>query len=293
MIDVDEAELSKPTLSIDLPIHADLAEALDLLEALPYEHQRVHDDYLAWCQERNRRYPVVLPEYRENDSPVNPYCFAQALFDELDEGDVVVTADGTACVVTFQTAFIKPGQRMYSNSGCASMGYDLPAAIGAHYAAPERRIVCIAGDGSIMLNLQELQTIAGNRLPIKIIVLNNNGYSSIRQTQQNYFPDNIVGCGPESGLTFPDFCEIGGAFGFEVRRCASHLELEGCIKGTLAGDGPQLLEVMLDPGQPFSPKLSSRQLDDGRMVSSPLEDLAPFLSRSELAENMFIPLIED
>ncbi len=293
MIDIDQAELSKPTLSVDLPIHADLAEALRMLEGLEYQPQSAHDEYLAWCRERLALYPVVLPEYWKTDEPVNPYCFVQALFEELGEDDVVVTADGTACVVTFQAAHLKPGQRLYSNSGCASMGYDLPAAIGAYYASDNRRVICLAGDGSIMLNLQELQTIAGNRLPIKLIVLNNNGYSSIRQTQKSYFPDNVVGCGPESGLTFPDFTKLGKAFGFEVRRCASHAELAGSIHDTLASEGPQLLEIVLDPEQPFSPKLSSRQLEDGRMVSAPLEDLAPFLSRTELAQNMLIPLLEE
>ena len=151
----------------------------------------------------------------------------------------------------------------------------------------------MAGDGSIMMNLQELQTIAGNGLPIKVIILNNNGYSSIRQTQQNYFPDNLVGCGPESGLTFPDFLKLGAAFGFGVRRCTTHSEMADSIRDWLASEGPQLLEVMVDPEQAFAPKLASRQLEDGRMVSSPLEDLAPFLSRSELAENMLIPLMED
>ena len=293
MVDVDQAELSKPTLSIDLPIHADLAEALEQLELLEHKPQPAHGQYLSWCRERAVKYPVVLPEYWKTDEPVNPYCFVQALFEELDEGDVVVTGDGTACVVTFQAAYLKPGQRLYTNSGCASMGYDLPAAIGAHYASGHKRIICLAGDGSMMLNLQELQTIAGNRLPIKLFVLNNNGYSSIRQTQQNYFPDNIVGCGPESGLTFPDFEKLGTAFGFEVRRCASHHELKDTIHEMLMSDGPQLLEVMLDPEQPFSPKLASRQLEDGRMVSSPLEDLAPFLSREELAANMLIPLVDE
>ena len=293
MIDIDQAELSKPTLSIDLPIHADLAEALGQLERLEYRPQSAHGGYLTWCRERVARYPVVLPDYWKVDEPVNPYCFVQALFAALDEGDVVVTGDGTACVATFQAADLKPGQRLYTNSGCASMGYDLPAAIGAHYASGNQRVICLAGDGSIMLNLQELQTIAGSRLPIKLFVLNNDGYSSIRQTQQNYFPDNIVGCGPESGLTFPDFGKLGTAFGFEVRRCASHDELASKIRDTLAGDGPQLLEVMLDPEQPFSPKLASRQLEDGRMVSSPLEDLAPFLPRDELAENMLVPLVEE
>ena len=293
MIDIDQAELSKPTLSVDLPIHADLTEALQLLETLEYQPQSAHGDYLEWCRERLALYPVVLAEYRKNDEPVNPYCFVESLFEQLADNDVVVTADGTACVVTFQAAVIKRGQRMFSNSGCASMGYDLPAAVGAQYASDNQRVICLAGDGSIMLNLQELQTIAGNRLPIKLIVLNNNGYSSIRQTQQNYFPDNVVGCGPESGLTFPDFMKLGAAFGFEVRRCASHLDLAAMIHDTLTSEGPQLLEVMLDPEQPFSPKLSSRQLEDGRMVSSPLEDLAPFLSRTELAQNMLIPMLEE
>jgi acetolactate synthase I/II/III large subunit len=293
MIDIDRAELSKPTLSIDLPIHADLVDALRHLEGIEHQPQPDHHLYLEWCLERQNRYPVVLPEYWKIEEPVNPYCFVQSLFAELDEGDIVVTGDGTACVVTFQAADLKRDQRLYTNSGCASMGYDLPAAIGAYYASGQRRVICLAGDGSIMLNLQDLQTIVGNQLPIKLIVLNNNGYSSIRQTQQNYFPDNVVGCGPESGLTFPDFGQIGKAFGFEVRRCASHHDLADSIHDMLAAAGPQLLEVMLDPEQPFSPKLASRQLDDGRMISSPLEDLAPFLSRDELAQNMLIPLVED
>ncbi len=293
MIDIDQAELSKPTLSIDLPIHADLAEAIAQLELQDYEPQTSHGEYLSWCRERMHRYPVVLPEYWETDKPVNPYCFVQALFEQLSEGDVVVTGDGTACVVTFQAADLKQSQRLYTNSGCASMGYELPAAIGAHYGSVKGRIICLAGDGSVMLNLQELQTIAGSGLPIKVMILNNNGYSSIRQTQQNYFPDNVVGCGPESGLTFPDFAKLGTAFGFEVRRCASHHELTESIRDMLKGEGPQLLEVMLDPEQPFSPKLASRQLEDGRMVSSPLEDLAPFLPRAELAESMLIPLLDE
>jgi acetolactate synthase-1/2/3 large subunit len=292
MIDADRAEMKKPTLSVDLPIQADLADALAQLEGLDHQPTPAHREYLAWCQERVVRYPVVLPEYAKHDSPVNPYVFVQTLFGQLAEGDVVVTGDGTACVVTFQAAELKPDQRLYTNSGCASMGYDLPAAIGAAYAAGGQRVICLAGDGSIMLNLQELQTIAGNQLPVKLFVLNNDGYSSIRQTQRNYFPDNVVGCGPESGLTFPDFVAVGKAFGLPSGRCASHRDLEAAITETLEADGPALLEVMLDPEQPFSPKLASRQLPDGRMVSSPLEDLAPFLSREELADNMLIPGVE-
>lgn len=292
MVDVDQAELSKPTLTIDLPVHADLAETLELMASADYTSRPAHRDYLAWCRARMERYPVVLPDYTKENEPVNPYRFIEALFEALDEGDVVVAGDGTACVVTFQAAMLKQHQRLYTNSGCASMGYDLPAAIGAQYAAGGRRVVCLAGDGSLMLNLQEMQTVTGNRLPIKLIILNNDGYSSIRQTQQNYFPDNVVGCGPESGLTFPDFGTLGAAFGFEVRRCSRHDELAAELRAMLDGSGPQLLEVMLDPEQPFAPKLASRQLADGSMVSSPLEDLAPFLPRDELSENMLIPEVE-
>ncbi|MEO8927284.1 MAG: thiamine pyrophosphate-dependent enzyme, partial [Caulobacteraceae bacterium] len=295
MVDIDKAELAKPTLSIDLPLHADLKAFLTVMEEELAGHEPAaeHGDYLAWCRARVERYPTVPPEYWHGAKGVNPYCFGEALFTALEASDVVVTGDGTACVVTFQSANLKAGQRLFSNSGSASMGYDLPAAIGAFHANPSaKRIVCIAGDGSLMMNLQELQTIAGPRLPIKLFVLNNDGYHSIRQTQQNYFPDNIVGCGPESGVTFPDFQKLGAAFGFAVRRIGSHAALAAGIAATLEGEGSQLCEVMLDKSQAFAPKLSSRRLEDGRMVTSALEDLAPFLSREEFAENMLIPLID-
>jgi len=296
MVDIDKAELTKPTLSIDLPIHADLNAFFDTLERRldGYTPAAAHSEYLAWCRERLQRYPVVLPEYWTSANGVNPYCFASELFKQLKADDAVITGDGTACVVTFQSATLKQGQRLFSNSGSASMGYDVPAAIGAWYAdnAP-KRIVCIAGDGSVMMNIQELQTIVGQNIPIKLFVLNNDGYHSIRQTQQNYFPDNVVGCGPESGVTFPDFQRLGQAFGFPTRTAADHADMVEAIAATLDGPGPQMCEVILDKAQPFAPKLSSRRLDDGRMVTSAMEDLAPFLSRDELAENMLIPLLED
>jgi acetolactate synthase-1/2/3 large subunit len=294
MVDIDRAELTKPTLSIDLPIQADLVEFLTALEVeLDAEAWApTGSNYLTWCRERHARYPVTLPEYWETPAPVNPYCFASSLFEQLEADDIVVTGDGTACVVTFQSARLKQGQRLFSNSGSASMGYDVPAAIGAWHAAKDaRRVICIAGDGSVMMNLQELQTIVGEQLPIKLFVLNNDGYHSIRQTQQNYFPDNVVGCGPESGVTFPDFQKLGAAFGFPVTRIAAHAGIAEAIRAVLDGPGPQLCEVILDKAQPFAPKLSSRRLEDGRMVTSALEDLAPFLSREELADNMMIPLV--
>ena len=172
------------------------------------------------------------------------------------------------------------------------MGFDLPGAIGACFALDRRRVICLAGDGSIQLNVQELATIAAHRLPIKIFVLNNRGYHSIRQTQQNYFPDNIVGCGTDSGLGFPDFEKLSGAYGIPYRIIRNHDELTSGIQAAIAGEGPSICEVVLDLQQQFAPKLSSRKLPDGRMISSPLEDLAPFLDRDELKDNLLIPPVE-
>ncbi|MBB4839722.1 acetolactate synthase-1/2/3 large subunit [Sphingomonas kyeonggiensis] len=289
MVDIDKAELSKPTLSLHRPVHADLADffaAAETVAAPADDAVAARRAFLDRSRALAARYPVVLPEYRDTESPINPYVFAEALFDELEEGDIIVSGDGTACVTIFQAANLKPGQRLFTNSGCASMGYDLPAAIGAYYAGGGRRIICLAGDGSIMMNLQELQTIVGQKLPVKIFVLNNDGYHSIRQSQQNHFPDNIVGCGPDSGLSFPDFARLAQGFGFPAARVDSHGGLPGTIRATLAGDGPQLCEVMIDKRQEFAPKLSSRRLEDGTMVSPTLEDLSPFLPREELAEAM-------
>ena len=290
MVDIDSAELSKPTLSLHRPVHADLrdffAEAAN--QAVPAGEEAARADFLLRCKERSERYPVVLPGYWEQPAPINPYCFAQALFDALEEGDIVISGDGTACVTVFQAAHLKASQRLYTNSGCASMGYDLPAAIGAYYASGARRIICLAGDGSIMMNLQELQTIAGLGLPVKIFVLNNDGYHSIRQTQQNYFPDGIVGCGPDSGLTFPDFIKLARGFGLAADRTESHAQLGSAIGTALNSDGPYLCEVMLDKAQEFAPKLASRRLADGTMVSPELEDMAPFLPREELARAMML-----
>lgn len=166
------------------------------------------------------------------------------------------------------------------------MGYDLPAAIGACVGANGKSVVCLAGDGSIMQNIQELATIAYNRYPIKIFILNNNGYHSIRQTQQNFFGEKLVGVGPDSGLGFPDFSKLAAGFDLPFVRCQTHAEMESSFKQILEHNDPMICEVMIDLKQQFAPKLSSRRLEDGRMVTSPLEDMTPFLSREELAENI-------
>lgn len=290
-VDVDAAELKKPTLKIDYPVHADLREFLPALERATADWKPRHAGWLAWCRERVKRYPVVLAEYWKLPEKVNPYCFMDRLFAQLREGEIVVCGDGTACVTAFQAATVRTGQRLFHNSGCAAMGYDLPAAIGVATARPDlARVICLAGDGSIMMNLQELQTIAGRKLPVKIFVLNNSGYHSIRQTQANFFADNIVGCGTDSGLSFPDFGKVAEAFGLSFQHCRRHADLDATISATLDAPGAALCEIVLDLAQAFSPKLSSRKLDDGRMVTAPLEEMAPFLPREELQSNMLVPL---
>jgi acetolactate synthase I/II/III large subunit len=294
IVDIDPAELAKPTISPDLPVCADVADVIkSLITSQPIIHSPIHQDWLNWCQQRKEKYPVVLPVYWQKSTPINPYCWAETLFDELQENEVVVSGDATACIVPFQAAKLKKGQRLYSNSGCASMGYDLPAAIGACIANHRQRTICLAGDGSIQMNIQELQTIVGYQLPIKIFVLNNQGYHSIRQTQTNYFPDSPIGCDPSSGVTFPSFEKLAFAYGIPFRRCSDLSTLSADVKSTVWNDGPQLCEIIIDQDQPFSPKLSSRQLPDGRMVSAALEDMFPFLDRAEFLSNMLIPTLAE
>jgi len=293
IVDIDPLELRKPTIHPDLPIHADVADFIrTLLRILP-QREMARSPWLEWCQERRRSYPVVLPDYWKQESRVNPYCFIDCLTSQLSEDQTIVTSNGSACVVTFQAAHIKPGQRLFTNSGCASMGYELPAAIGASFTSHGKKIVCIAGDGSIQMNLQELATIAYHHLPIKIFLLNNGGYHSIRQTQESFFGQPFIGTGPESGVGFPKMSGIAKAYGFSYRSCRSHPEMAKAIDETMHGEEPVICEVFLNQEQPFAPKAASVKLPDGRIVSKPLEDLSPFLSREELCDNMLIPLLPD
>ncbi len=288
VVDIDESELKKPTIKVDYPIHADAGDLLKTLNEMPAPAQSpMHREWLEWCQQRKTRYPVVLPEYEDDSRGINPYVFVRELFKALPENAIVVTGDGTACVTTFQAGTLKKGQRLYSDGGSAPMGFDLPGAIGACIGSGRQRIICLAGDGSIQMNLQELQTIATNALPICVFVLNNFGYLSVRLTQKNFFPDNPMGADPRTGVGIPKFSAIADAYGFTYHSARSNSELPLAIGATLDGQGPQICEVFLDPDQPFAPKTSSRRLPDGRMESAPLEDMFPFLDRDEFETNVF------
>jgi acetolactate synthase I/II/III large subunit len=291
-VDADLAELIKPLVKSDLPIQCDLRAFLGEMDrqlaASGFDTAR-HAAWLSWCRERMARFPNVTAAMREPKGKINPYVFLDALMRKLGSDDVVACGNGSACVVTFQVAQIKKGLRLFCNSGSASMGYDIPAAIGAALAA-KGRVICLAGDGSCMFNLQELQTLVHHRLPIKIFILNNEGYLSMRTTQKNFFKGNYVGEGPRSGVTFPDFVKVGEAFGIPSMRI-ERLDFNAQLDGFLNSNGPALAEVILDPEQAFEPKLAARQMPDGKIVSPSLEDMSPFLSREELKENMLVPLI--
>ncbi len=287
-VDIDAAELNKPLVRPDLPICCDLKVFLQQLctELNGWQPSEAHRDWLSWCRERVARYPVVQPRHRESTSPLNPYYFVELLFNGLREDDVVICGNAAACIVPYQVARLKKGQRLISNSGSASMGYDLPAAVGAAVARGGKRVVCLAGDGSVHLNIQELQTIAYNRLPVKLLVFNNGGYLSIRQTQSNFF-GKLVGVGTGSGLSFPNYTRLAEAYGLPTA-CISGLDAMPRLWELLESDGPALCEIVLDPKQEFEPRLKSRQLPDGTIVSPALEDMYPFLEQDELRSNLFI-----
>jgi acetolactate synthase-1/2/3 large subunit len=293
LVDIDELELRKPTVAPDLAVHGDARFFLETLqsalgEAWPARRPASWGPWLAWCRERRERYPVVLPSYRASDTPVNAYVFVDELSRALAPDDIVVCANGAACVVAFQALRVRRGQRLIANSGTAGMGYDLPAAIGACLAAGGRRVVCLAGDGSIQMNLQELQTIVHHDLPVKVFVFGNGGYLSIRQMQDNLFAGTRVGEGPGSGVSLPDMVALAGAYGIPARRVARHDDLGRAIATTLAGDGPALCDVAMAADQQFAPKVAAEKLPDGTIVSKPLEDMWPFMARPEFAENMLV-----
>lgn len=294
-VDIDPLELQKPNVRPDLPVIADLASLLPALVAAPYAGpSAAHGEWLEWSRERVRAFPAVLPEYRDHGPLVHPYVALDDVFRALAPDDVVVTGNGSACVVGFQAAHIQKGQRLWTNSGSATMGYDLPAAIGVCSATRgSRRAICITGDGSIMMNLQELQTIAGNALPVKIFLLNNAGYVSIFQTHRNFFNGREVGGGPKSDVTFPEFRRVAEAFGIAYSQARSHGELHGAIAAALAADGPAICEFFIDEDVSFAPKLGAKVHPDGRMTSPALEDLSPFLPREVLQANMRIALAEE
>ncbi|MBQ9098572.1 MAG: thiamine pyrophosphate-binding protein [Clostridia bacterium] len=296
MVDIDQAELKKPTLHVEMPVWADAKDFLTKLDAAATATVHKEDEWNETCRRWKRDYPAVLPrQWEENGTTANVYAFVRYLSSRLPENSLTAVSNGACCVVGNQAYVIQKGSRMANNSAVASMGYGLPAAIGTCVGGGRRTTICLEGDGSIMMNLQELQTILTNRLPIKIFLINNNGYHSIRITQTNLFSNHCkVGIGEESGdLSFPKFELLAKAFGYPYFAAHSNAEMKQVVDEVLATDGPVFCEIFTDTAQVWEPKSSTKRLPDGTLVSPPLEDLAPFLPREELAAQMFVPMIDE
>ena len=296
MVDIDKAELKKPTLHVEMPVWADAKDFLQKLNAAAGENVHEGGLWLETCQRWKKEYPAVLPrQWEENGKTANVYAFIRYLSSRLPENSLTAVSNGACCVVGNQAYVIQKGSRMANNSAVASMGYGLPAAIGTCIGGGRRETICLEGDGSIMMNLQELQTILTNKLPIKIFLINNNGYHSIRITQTNLFGHHTkVGIGEESGdLSFPEYKKIAEAFGYPYYSAGSNAEMMKVVDEVLAQEGPVFCEIFTDTVQVWEPKSSTKRLADGTLVSPPLEDLAPFLPREELEKQMFVPLLPE
>ncbi|WP_332445857.1 thiamine pyrophosphate-binding protein [Sphaerochaeta sp.] len=280
IVDIDSRELAKPTIIPDLPVHADVKDLMQALICEDYNPQETHVPWVDWCKNLLSRFPSVCANYhQQKEQEINPYVFIDMLFGKLTKEERIICGNGSACVITFQACKIKQGQRMFTNSGCAAMGYGLPAALGVAVSDNSKRTICIDGDGSIMMNLQELATIAHNQLNIKIFIINNNGYLSIRQTQTNLFKPPFVGLDSESGVGFPDFRKLADAFGLRYFIISNEAKCNQQLDSVLHSEGPCICEVVVDPTQNFAPKSSSKVLPDGKIVSPSLDDMSPFLER--------------
>lgn len=298
MVDIDRAEMKKHTIHVDMPVWADAKDFLETVnECMAEEEGCVFngEEWLKICQAWKANYPVTLPRQWEQDNGyVNVYAFIRHMSSQLPENSLTAVSNGACCVAGHQNYMIKPGTRFIINSAVASMGYGLPAAVGLCIAGDRKETICLEGDGSIMMNLQELQTIVTNNLPIKVFLINNEGYHSIRITQTNLFNKNFVGIGEESkDLSFPKFKLIAEAFGYPYYAAHTNEEMKDVVAEVLAAPGFAFCEIFTDTTQVWEPKSSTKRLPDGTLVSPPLEDLAPFLPKEEMLSNLYIKPVEE
>jgi len=298
MVDIDPNELNKPTFKPDVKIESDIGVFLRALLQEPGTQNpsnlwlQKHSDWLSYCKRVKTKYPVILPEHRARTDYVSSYVLPEKIMAHAPSPVTLVTSNGIAYTSTFQAIPIKQGMRMFSNEACASMGYGLPAAIGAHFAC-HGEVICLEGDGSIQMNVQELQTLITYQIPMKLFVYNNGGYLSIKTTQKAFFGGKFMGSEASSGVMLPSFEKLAAAYALPYFKLVNNQELDAKLPLIFATPGPVLIEVMLDPFEVLGPKAASKKLTSGQMVSAPLEDMAPFLPRGEFAENMIVkPVVE-
>jgi len=292
VVDVDPAELNKFSHAIDLKLQAD---AFDFIQALLANSNRLltrdRHSWLQRCADWKRRYPVNDGRPFPESGVISHYQMMQILSDEIPEDMLVVTGSSGLGVEAFYTVFQnKPGQRVFLTSGLGAMGYGLPAMIGAGIANGRRPFVGVESDGSLMMNLQELATIRAQSLPLRLFIMNNGGYASIRNTQRNYFDSRFVGTGPGSGLFIPDIVAVAQSMGIAASRVADAADLREAVCRTLDQDGPVILDIALQPDETLWPKAAALPQADGSMLSMPLEDMSPLLPRAELRQQMLVPL---
>ena len=294
LVDVDAAEIEKMGMKVDVKVVADARAFLrKLLHQLGPSPRRTPSPWLERVRDWKHRYPVVLSEHHARKDYVSTYAFSQILSQELTEGEVVcTTASGSGIEIFLLCYEAKERQRVFHNRGTGAMGFALPAAIGACLARGTQRTICVDGDGGFQFNVQELETIRRHRLPIKVFVLNNQGYASIRTSQERYFR-RLVGSDPASGMTLPDTLAVAGAYGIPGMRIAGGDDVRAKVREALTTTGPLVVDVMLPPEEPRQPSIVSAPRADGAMVSKPLEDLWPFLDRDEFRRNMIVPPIEE
>jgi acetolactate synthase-1/2/3 large subunit len=279
IVDIDGEELRKSTLKIDIPIQADLVDVVSSLNKCITEILPVKNEWINYCNILKNRFNS-LPEKSYNSSFVNPYFFAKKLQVKLPDDGITIVGNSCACVSLLQMGISKKGQRLFGNVNCGTMGYDIPAAIGATIAS-RKPVICATGDGSFQMNIQELQTIVHNNLPVKFIIFNNNGYQAIVQTQKNFFGGVLSGCTSDSGVSFPSFKKITAAYGIPYKKIACHDDIDGGIDWLLSLDSYGLCEVIQDTNQPIEPKVMSKKMPDGSLISPPIDDLYPFLEEEE------------
>jgi acetolactate synthase-1/2/3 large subunit len=280
-VDIDPAELAKPLVRPALTIVSDAGAFIHALKAAVQgaPHWPSFAPWADWCRNIALRFPA-LESANVSGATLNPYQVIDRLFQALPDDAIVACGNASACILPFQVGRLRKGQRLFSNSGAASMGYDLPAALGAALAAPDRRIVCVAGDGSLQMNVQELQTLKTLQLNVAVIVLANDGYLSIRLSHENFF-GRVVGADRSSGVECPDYVALARAYGLpaiDIHDAAGLAELPAA----LARPGPVLIQVHVDREQGFAPKLKSRVDEQGRFLTPELDDLHPFLPSEEL-----------
>jgi acetolactate synthase-1/2/3 large subunit len=288
-VNIDAEELHRPNLGLDLAVHGDLAPFMNgLRDGLARRPLRMSPRWLAVCARWKERYPTLTPDCFSDNDHVNTYVFAEALSRIVDEGATVVTGNSLDIVSLYQSFKIKRGQRVYTNINYGAMGWDMPAVVGACLASGNRRTILVTGDGSFQFNVQELLTIKQYKLQVKIFIVNNQGYEAIRSTQKNYFNGHFVGSDPASGIGNPNYAKLAAAYDLAYAHIANHDGMDAKIAAFLAAPGAGLCELNVSYDQGRSPKASSFRREDGTMESRPLEDMAPFLPREEIAENMHL-----